>query len=46
MLKARWKGESQGPAAKPDALSAGQIRSFRLASLNGETKEIGLELTK
>jgi len=46
MLKARWKGESQGPSAKADALSAGQIRSFRLASLNGETKEIGLELTR
>lgn len=46
MLKARWKGESQGPSTKPDVLSAGQIRSFRLASLNGETKEIGLELTK
>ena len=46
MLKARWKGESQGPSTKPDVLSAGQIRSFRLASLNAETKEIGLELTR
>lgn len=46
MLKARWKGESQGPSAKADTLSAGQIRSFRLTVLNGETKEIGLELTK
>jgi small subunit ribosomal protein S1 len=46
MLKARWKGESQGPSAKADVLRAGQIRSFRLTTLNGETKEIGLELTK
>lgn len=46
MLKAKWKGEGQRASTKPDTLSAGQIRSFRLASLNVETKEVGLELAK
>ena len=43
MLKARWKG---GPsaAAKPEALHAGQIRTFRVKPLEPEAKKIDLVL--
>jgi small subunit ribosomal protein S1 len=43
MLKARWKG---GPsaAAKPEALHAGQIRSFRIKPVEPEAKKIDLAL--
>jgi small subunit ribosomal protein S1 len=43
MLKARWKG---GPsaAAKPEALHAGQIRSFRIKPVEPEAKKIDLVL--
>jgi small subunit ribosomal protein S1 len=43
MLKARWKG---GPsaAARPEALHAGQIRSFRIKPLEPEAKKIDLAL--
>jgi small subunit ribosomal protein S1 len=43
MLNARWKG-SAAPGAKPEAVSAGQIRSFRIARLDPVTKRIELEL--
>jgi small subunit ribosomal protein S1 len=43
MLQARWKG---GPrvAAQPEALTAGQIRSFRIAPMEPDAKTIELEL--
>jgi small subunit ribosomal protein S1 len=41
MLKARWKGSSAGSVPE---VSAGQIRSFRIAKLDAESKKIGLEL--
>lgn len=45
MLQARWKGAAPGGgAAKPEAVHAGQIRSFRIASLDPEAKKIALEL--
>jgi len=45
MLQARWKGGSAGTAApKPETIHAGQIRSFRIAKLDPETKTIELEL--
>lgn len=43
MLKARWKGADTA-AAKPEALRAGQIRSFRITKLDQESKSIELEL--
>lgn len=43
MLQARWKGTAPG-AAKPQAASAGQIRSFRIARLDAAAKKIALEL--
>ncbi len=43
MLQARWKGGSAGPA-KPEAIHAGQVRSFRIVKLDRAAKSIELEL--
>ena len=43
MLNARWKGGVAGGGAKPDA-SAGQVRSFRIVTLDSSAKKIELEL--
>ncbi len=47
MLNARWKGTSlSGSApATTDAPAAGQVRSFRIASLDAAAKKIALDLT-
>ena len=42
MLNARWKGHAAG-GPKFDAVSAGQIRSFRIAKLDPAAKKIELE---
>ena len=44
MLKAHWKGGAAAGTAKPEALRAGQIRSFRIAKLDPAAKKIELEL--
>src|SRR5208283_1617501 len=44
MLQARWKGGAAGGASKPEAVRAGQIRSFRIAKLDRDAKKIELEL--
>ena len=44
MLQARWKGSAVNATSKPDAIRAGQIRSFRIASLDRAAKKIELEL--
>jgi len=44
MLQARWKSGATAGEAKPEALRAGQIRKFRIAKLDPETKKIELEL--
>ena len=43
MLKARWKS---GPAteSKPEAIRAGQVRSFRISKLDPDAKTIELQL--
>jgi small subunit ribosomal protein S1 len=46
MLQTRWKSGASPTAAKPDASSAGQIRSFRIAKLDPAAKKIELELAK
>jgi small subunit ribosomal protein S1 len=46
MLQSRWKSGGSPVAAKPDASSAGQIRSFRISKLDPATKKIELELAK
>ncbi|MGO9336444.1 MAG: S1 RNA-binding domain-containing protein [Terracidiphilus sp.] len=44
LLSARWKGNAPAASAKPEALSAGQIRSFKIVKLDAETKKIQVEL--
>jgi len=44
LLSARWKGNAPAPAAQPEPLSAGQIRSFKIVKLDAETKKIEVEL--
>jgi small subunit ribosomal protein S1 len=44
MLKARWTGGPSTVAAKPESLSAGQIRSFRVGAMEPDAKRIALEL--
>jgi small subunit ribosomal protein S1 len=44
MLKARWQGNSPAASAKPEELSEGQIRSFKITKLEPEAKKIEVEL--
>ncbi len=45
MLQARWKGSSSSAATrKPEAVHAGEVRSFRIARLDRDLKTIELEL--
>jgi small subunit ribosomal protein S1 len=44
LLSARWKGNAPAASVKPEALSAGQIRSFKIVKLDAETKKITVEL--
>jgi small subunit ribosomal protein S1 len=44
MLQARWKSGAAADETKTEALRAGQIRKFRIAKLDPETKKIELEL--
>jgi small subunit ribosomal protein S1 len=44
MLKAHWKGGANANASKPEAVRAGQVRSFRITKLDSAAKKIELEL--
>jgi small subunit ribosomal protein S1 len=44
MLKAHWKGGASAGVSKPEAVRAGQIRSFRIAKLDPAAKKIELGL--
>ncbi len=44
LLSARWKGNAPAAAAKPEPLTEGQIRSFKIVKLNAEAKKIEVEL--
>jgi small subunit ribosomal protein S1 len=44
LLQARWKGNAPAASSKPEPLSAGQIRSFKIISLNADSKKIEVEL--
>jgi small subunit ribosomal protein S1 len=44
LLKAHWKGAATTGESKPEALRAGQIRSFRMVKLDPAAKKIELEL--
>ena len=44
LLSARWKGNAPAAAAAPEPLSEGQIRSFKIVKLDGESKKIDVAL--
>jgi len=44
MLQARWKGAAPRMDAKPEPVSAGQIREFRITNLDAASKKIEVEL--
>jgi small subunit ribosomal protein S1 len=44
MLKDRWKGNTPAAASKPEPLAEGQIRTFKIVSLDAEAKKIEVEL--
>ena len=44
MLQARWKGGAAGDPSKPEDVRPGQVRNFRVAKLDPDTKKIELEL--
>jgi small subunit ribosomal protein S1 len=44
MLQARWKGAAPVGLSKPEPASSGQVRSFRITSLDAASKTIQLEL--
>jgi small subunit ribosomal protein S1 len=44
MLNAHWKGGAGATASKPEPVSPGQIRSFRITRLDPAAKKIELEL--
>jgi small subunit ribosomal protein S1 len=44
LLQARWKGNAPTSSTKPEPLIAGQIRSFKIVSLNADSKKIEVEL--
>jgi small subunit ribosomal protein S1 len=44
MLRARWKGSAPASATKPEALQAGQVRSFKIVKIDAGSKQIELEL--
>jgi small subunit ribosomal protein S1 len=44
MLQARWQGNAPAAETKPEPLSEGQIRSFKIVKLDAESKKIEVEL--
>ena len=45
MLQARWKGVAPATKPIPEPIKTGQVRSFTIASLDGASKAIELNLT-
>ena len=44
MLQARWKGATK-EAAEPEPIRQGQIRNFRITTLDAPTKKIAVEFS-
>jgi hypothetical protein len=44
MLKARWQGNAPAAESKPEPLAQGQIRTFKIVTLDPESKKIEVEL--
>jgi small subunit ribosomal protein S1 len=45
MLNSRWKGETKELGVRPEAFHVGQMRNFRIITIDRDTKQISLELT-
>jgi small subunit ribosomal protein S1 len=45
MLNARWKGETKASNAQADPLRVGQMRNFKIITIDRDNKRIDLELT-
>jgi small subunit ribosomal protein S1 len=45
MLSARWKGETKASGAHAEPIHVGQVRNFKIATIDRDTKQISLELT-
>ena len=45
-LNAKWKGGPSAPKSVFEAPAAGQIRTFRIATIDGESKTISVELAR
>jgi small subunit ribosomal protein S1 len=43
-LKSRWQGNAPAAEAKPEPLSEGQIRTFKITKLDAEAKKIEVDL--
>lgn len=46
LLNARWKGETKLSTAQAEPLHVGQVRNFKILTIDRDTKQITLELTK
>jgi small subunit ribosomal protein S1 len=46
MLKAKWKSGPSESTQKAAEVQAGQLRSFRIVSLNAEAKQVELEMLR
>jgi len=44
MLKARWQGNAPSATNKPEPIAEGQIRTFKIAKLDPESKKIDVNL--
>ena len=44
MLNARWKGQTKASNEQAEPLHVGEIRNFKIVSIDRNTKQIGLEL--
>jgi small subunit ribosomal protein S1 len=44
MLSARWKGETKALGAQAEPLHVGQVRNFKIAMIDRDTRQISLEL--
>ena len=44
LLQARWKGNTPAASAKPEPISEGQIRRFKITKLDADSKKIEVEL--
>jgi small subunit ribosomal protein S1 len=45
MLNSRWKGETKASTAQSEPLHVGQMRNFKIVTIDRDTKQIALELT-